>query len=174
MEGFLDPNQVLRQLKLRNNMIAADFGSGSGGWTIPLAKQLEDGKVYAIDILEEPLSVLKSRANLEKIFNIQIIKANIETKNGSKLQDLSVDLVLMTNLLFQCENKQEVLEEGKRVLKPKGKILVVDWFKDNPLTKEIEYISFDEIKKIGKNLNLKIEKEFAAGNYHYVVIFEKT
>ncbi len=174
MEGFLDPNQVLRQLKLRNNMIAADFGSGSGGWTIPLAKQLEDGKVYAIDILEEPLSVLKSRANLEKIFNIQIIKANIETKNGSKLQDLSVDLVLMTNLLFQCKDKKKVLEEGKRILKPKGKILVVDWIKDNPLTKEIEYISFDEIKKIGKNLNLKIEKEFAAGNYHYVVIFEKT
>jgi len=171
--GFIDPNQVLRQLRLRNNMTAADFGSGSGGWAIPLAKKLEDGKVYAIDILEEPLSVLKSRALLEKLFNIQIIRANIEDKKGSKLADSSVDLVLMTNLLFEVEDKKKVLEEGKRVLKQKGKILVVDWIKDNPLTKEIEYLSFDEIKEITKNLGLKIEKEFEVGKYHYGVIFEK-
>ena len=48
-------------------MIAADFGCGSGGWAIPLAKKLEEGKVYAIDILEEPLSALRARAKLEKI-----------------------------------------------------------------------------------------------------------
>ncbi len=65
------------------------------------------------------------------------------------------------------------MEEGKRVLKPGGKILVVDWLKDNPLTKEIEYISFDEIKEIAKNLDLKVEKEFQVGIYHYGLIFEK-
>jgi ubiquinone/menaquinone biosynthesis C-methylase UbiE len=110
---------------------------------------------------------------LEKIRNIRTIRSNVENKNGSTLADASVDLVLMTNLLFQCENKRAVLEEGKRILKPGGRILVVDWIKDNPLTKEIEYVSFDEIRSIGKELGLKIEKEFAAGSYHWGLIFEK-
>jgi len=173
MPGFLNPSEVLKQLKLRKDMIACDFGCGSGGWVIPLAKILEEGKIYGIDILEEPLSALKGRAKLEKIFNIETIQSNVEAKNGSKLSDNSCDLVLMTNLLFECDDKKIVLEEGKRVLKPGGKILVVDWIKDNPLTPEIEWVDFGQIKKIAKDLDLKIEKEFQAGLYHWGLILVK-
>ena len=172
-QGFLNPAEVLKQLKLKKGMIAADFGCGSGGWVIPLAKILEEGKIYAIDILEEPLSALKGRAKLEKILNVETIRSNVEAKNGSKLSDNSCDLVLMTNLLFECDDKKIVLEEGKRVLKPGGRILVVDWIKDNPLTPEIEWVDFEEIKKIAKELDLKLEKEFEAGAYHYSLILVK-
>lgn len=171
MEAFLNPNQVLKQIELEKNMIAADFGCGSGGWALPLAKILEEGKVYAIDILEEPLSALRSKAKLEKIFNIEPIKSNVE--KTSRLISGTCDLVLMTNLLFECEDKKGVFEEAKRVLKKGGKILIVDWLKDNPLTKEIEKVSFEEIKEIAKDLDLKLEKEFEAGLYHYALIFEK-
>ena len=173
MVGFLNPEEVLKQLKLREDMTAADFGCGSGGWIIPLAKRLENGTVYAIDILEEPLSVLKSKAKLEKIYNVEIIQADIEGKNTSKLSDSSCDLVLMTNLLFQCENRKSVLEEGKRVLKTGGKILAVDWNKDNALTKAVENLSAQEVKKIAKYLNLKLEKEFKAGLYHWGLVLVK-
>jgi len=173
MVGFLNPEEVLKQLKLREDMTAADFGCGSGGWIIPLAKRLENGTVYAIDILEEPLSVLKSKVKLEKIYNVEIIQADIEGKNTSKLSDSSCDLVLMTNLLFQCENRKSVLEEGKRVLKTGGKILAVDWNKDNALTKAVENLSAQEVKKIAKHLNLKLEKEFKAGLYHWGLILVK-
>jgi len=173
MTGFLNPSEILKQLKLKEGMVAADFGSGSGGWVIPLARILEEGKVYAIDILEEPLSALKSRARLENLFNIDIIQSDVEAARGSKLSDSSCDLVLMTNLLFECDNKKIVLEEGKRVLKPGGKILVVDWSKDNPLTPEVEWVSVEEIKKIAKELSLKIEKEFEAGLYHWGLILVK-
>ncbi len=171
MEGFLNPQEVLKELKLKEDMVAADFGCGSGGWVIPLAKKLEEGKVYAIDILEEPLSALRARAKLEKIVNIATIKADVE--KGVDILDESIELVLMTNLLFECQDKKLVLAEGKRVLEKGGKILVVDWQKDNPLTKEIEKVSFQEIKKIAKELNLKVEKEFEAGAYHYGLILVK-
>ena len=154
-------------------MTAADFGSGSGGWVIPLAQKLEEGKVYAIDILEEPLSSLRGKIKLTKLSNIEIIKSDVEARNGSTLLDACCDLVLMTNLLFQCDDKKVVLEEGKRVLKQGGKILVVDWKKDNPLTPQIEKVSFAEVKKIAKAINLKIEEEFSAGAFHYGLILVK-
>jgi len=171
MEGFLNPTEVFKKLKLHKNMIAADFGSGSGGWAIPLAKILEEGKVYAIDILEEPLSALRGRLRIEKIFNIEIRKADVE--KGTFLLADSCDLVLMTNLLFECEDKKKVIAEGKRVLKKEGRILVVDWEKDNPLTPRVEKVSIEDIKKIAKELDLKIEKEFKAGPYHWALILVK-
>ena len=171
MNTFLNPSEILEKLKLKKSMVAADFGSGSGGWVIPLAKILEEGKIYALDILEEPLSALRARVRMEKIFNIETRRADVE--KGTTLMSNSCDLILMTNLLFECEKKKNVLEEAKRILREGGRILLVDWIKDNPLTSEIEWLDFDEIKVMAKELNLELEKEFEAGAYHRGLIFSK-
>lgn len=171
MQDFLNPEKVLKELKLKKDITAVDFGSGSGGWVILLAGILEDGKVYAIDILEEPLSALKSKAETERILNIKTIQSDVEKENGSTLSESSCDLILMTNLLFQVEDKEKVFEEAKRILKKRGKILVVDWLKNSPLGPKQGKISADEIKKIAQKLGFKLKKEFEAGNYHYGLIF---
>lgn len=168
---FLNPEKILEKLDLKNNMVAADFGSGSGGWAIPLAKILSRGRVFALDILEEPLSALRRKIKDERLFNVDILKADVE-KRTTILSEIC-DLVLMTNLLFQCENKKAVLEEGKRVLKKGGKILVIDWAKDNPLTEEKEFCSIDSIKELAKEIGLKIEEEFKAGDFHWGLILVK-
>ena len=171
MNGFLNPIEVLKQLKLREDMVAADFGSGSGGWALPLAKKLEDGKVYAVDILEESLSALKAGAKLAKISNIQTILADVE--KVKEIFEESCDLVLMTNLLFQCEDKKKVLMEGRRILKKGGRILVVDWKKDAVSGPEEGRVLPEEVKEAALDLNLRIEKEFDAGPYHYGIILVK-
>ena len=171
MEGFLNPQEVIKEIKLKKEMVAADFGCGSGGWALPLAKKLEEGKIYALDILEEPISALRARAKLEKISNIETIRADVEKR--TPLSSNSVDLVLMTDLLFECEDKKMVLEEGKRVLRKGGKILVVDWKLDAPLGPNEGRVSPEEVKKIAKGLNLKPEKEFEAGIYHWGLIVVK-
>jgi len=171
MEGFLNSVEVLKQLKLKKEMVAADFGCGSGGWALPLAKKLEEGKIYALDILEEPLSALRARTKLEKIINIETILADVEKR--TPLSSNSVDLVLMTDLLFECEDKKMVLEEGKRVLKPRGRILIVDWKLNAPLGPEKGRVSPDEVKKIAEEAGLKPEKEFEAGIYRWGLIMIK-
>ncbi len=170
MEGFLNPEEVLKKVKLRRNMIAVDFGCGSGGWAIPLAKELEEGKVIGVDVQEEPLSALKARVKLEKISNIETVRADIE--KGTDIFEESADIVLMTNLFFQVENKKFVLGEGKRILRPKGLILIVDWKKDSVLGPKNK-VSAEEIKKIAEPIGLKVEKEFDAGNFHWALILKK-
>ncbi len=173
MEGFLNIEKSLDELELRKDMSAVDFGCGSGNWVLPLAKRLEHGKVFAIDILEQPLSALKSKAQTENLLNVETICSNIEKENGSKLEMASVNLVLITNLLFECEDKKIVFEEAKRVLKDRGKVLVVDWRKDALFGPESGRVSVEEIKKIARGAGLKIDKEFVAGKYHYGLVFEK-
>ncbi len=161
----------MRQLRLQKGMVAADFGSGSGGWVIPLAKKLEEGKVFAIDILEEPLSALSSKARMEKLFNVQTIKSDVE--QTSKMISDSCDLVLMTNLLFEVDNKKQTLSEGKRVLKKGGRVLVVDWKPDAVLGPKEGRVSSEDVKKDTEEVGLKFEKEFEAGPYHYGLVFIK-
>jgi len=171
MEGFLNPNEVLGQLKLNKSMTAADLGCGSGGWVIPLAKKLEEGKIYAADILEEVLSALRAKLKLEKIINVQTIIADVEKEVD--IFDDSCDLVLITNLFFQVTDKKRVLEIAKRILKAGGRILVVDWKKDVPLGPKEGRVSPEEIKETALDLNLRIEKEFDASSYHFGIILVK-
>lgn len=172
MVNFLNPKEILSRLKLKADMVAADFGSGSGGWAMPLAERLEDGKVIAIDILEEPLSALKAKLKRRNIDNIEIIKSNVEALHGSKLLSGSCDLVLMTNLLFQIEDKELVLKEAKRVLKEKGRILIVDWKKDKSFGPRENAISPEDIKNI-QEIPFQVKHEFEASPYHWAMILEK-
>lgn len=184
MDNFLTPGAILNQLNLEKFMVAADFGCGSGGWALPLAKILSEGKVFAIDMIGGPLSALNSRAKMERILNIQTMTADVE--KGTKLISSSCDLVLMTNLLFECKDKTAVLKEAKRVLKPGGKILVIDWRKAASFGPRERAVAPQDAIELAKAAGLKIEMpsphlagsapasgEFDAGPYHYGLILTK-
>ncbi len=171
MEDFLNPSSILASLNLKEDMVAADFGSGSGGWVFPLARRLEEGKIFAVDALQEPLSALASRAKMEKIWNIETLQTDVET--GVKIPPGFCDLVLMTNLLFECDDKKKVLQEGQRVLKEGGRILVVDWKVSSRLGPEEGRISSEDVKKMAEEIGLKLQQESEAGKYHYLLVFEK-
>lgn len=170
MPEFLDPEKILKKLNLNGNEIACDFGCGSGGWAIPLAKILKNGKVIAIDILEEALSALSSKMKLEKIENIELRKANVE--KGVPILANFCDLVLMTNLLFEVDDIESVLKEGKRILKNGGKILIVEWKKEAPFGPENRIIP-EKVKEIAQKIGFLSKEEFEAGDYHWGLILEK-
>lgn len=173
---FSDPIKNIEQCGVQPGMDIADFGAGSGHYSIASAKSLmATGRVYAIDIHKDLLTKLKNHASKEGIYNIEVILGDIEKENGSRLRDFSVDLVLICNVLFQAEDKSAIIKEAKRVLKPGGRVLVVDWSdsfgnlgpKKESIFKENEAIEFFE--KMGFHIDRKIN----AGSHHYGFICKK-
>ena len=171
--SFLNPSEILEKLKIKDAAAAADFGSGSGGWVLPLSKRIDRGKIYAIDIAPNALSVLEAKAKSERIFNIQTINSDVERDKGSTLASNSLDLVLMTNLLFEADDPEKILKEGSRTLKEGGEVLVVDWKKEPAMGPEEKRLAAEEVKEMAKKAGLNFEKEISAGDYHYALLFSK-
>ena len=173
MQGFLSPEKVLRELKLQSNMVAAEFGCGSGAFAIALAKKLSNGRVYALDVQEQVLSALKGRVRAERVLNVEMVHCDLEQEHGSTLPDDFLDLVLIPNMLFQAENKGAVIKEANRILKKQGQLLIIDWAKQKGLAPKTGMILPSQVKAIAEELGLKFKKEFDAGNFHYGLLFEK-
>jgi ubiquinone/menaquinone biosynthesis C-methylase UbiE len=170
-EGFLNPQQILKNIPLKEDMIACDFGCGSGGWVIPLSKELKAGIVYAIDVLEDAISALDGKISSQQLFNIKTILSDVE--KGVKIKDSYFDLVLMTNLLFQVDDRNFVMQEARRVLKPNGMILIIDWKKDAPVGFKEGRLSIEEAVLLGEKNGFKKEKEISSGNFHWGLLLTK-
>ena len=170
--GFISPRKILNdQLVLESTMLAADLGCGSGEWTIPLAELLENGKVYAIDLLEEPLSVVRGRARDKGLENIELVKNDIEGVI-SRLLANSLDVVLMTNMLFQIRDRKSVFQEAARVLKVGGRVLIVEWNEDAAIG-PAQKVAKDELKSLALAAGFSVASEFKAGSFHYGLVLKK-
>lgn len=173
MADFLKIEDVLDNLDLNESMSGAEFGCGSADFAIALAKRLSRGKIYALDIQEEKLSALKGKLSVAKVGNVHTILSDLEAEKGSTLENNSMDVILIPNVLFQSENKTAIIKEAERVLKSGGELLIIDWLKKTPFNQKQKIVNPEEVKKIADNLRFSLKKEFAAGDYHYALLFTK-
>lgn len=131
------------------------------------------GKVYAIDIQEDVLKHLKLNTHEHHQNIINPVWGDIEKPGGTHLRDQSLDAVLLANTLFQVENRFGLLKEMKRVLKPGGKFMLVDWAGSyggiGPAPEKVVSEHQAEDFFIGGGFH-KI-KSFRAGPHHYGIVF---
>jgi len=173
--GFLNPEETLEQLNIEEGMKVADFGCGAGYFVIPLAKVVGDGgKVHALDVLDTALESVRSRAKLQGLFNIETKRCNLEISGSSGLEDKSLDLVVLANILFQSDNKTDIIKEAHRVLKERGAMAIIDWQANQPMGPPKELIISSElVKKIAEKQGFKFKKDINVDKYHWGMIFEK-
>lgn len=146
-------------------MVVADFGVGTGHWSMAMAKYIgDDGKIYSIDIQKDILARLKTHAEEEGIENLETVWGDVDEEQGTGLADGIIDFVLMSNILFQSEKKDGVAREAFRVLKKGGKAAVIDW---------TDKVDKQTAKKIFLEQGLIVLEEFEAGEQHYGLLFKK-
>ena len=173
---FSNPKNNIKHLGLKRDMKVADFGAGSGHYTM-LASEIvgDEGRVYAIDIQNELLRKIKNLSVSEQRYNIDILNGDIEKVGGAKLGDNTIDAVIFTNIFFQIEKKHNVITEIKRVLKLRGKTMVIDWadsFKGiGPAAEDI--VTESEAEKLFIENGFEFVERFDAGEHHYGLIFIK-
>jgi ubiquinone/menaquinone biosynthesis C-methylase UbiE len=125
-----DLKNIISQFELKPGTKIADLGSGSGYFTIEMAKIIGDGGVVtAVDVLESALETVRTKAVSADVKNIHLVRANLEVLGSTFLPDNSQDFVLVKNVLFQNDQKIRIIREAKRMLISRKKMVIIDWEK---------------------------------------------
>jgi ubiquinone/menaquinone biosynthesis C-methylase UbiE len=169
---MLNPEETIKPLLLLDDSRVADFGAGSGGFTLAATKYVHSGKIYAVEIQRELLPMIAGKIDAEHAGNVEVIWGNIEEMGGSKIKDSSVDAVILANTLFQLDDKRMTAREIKRVLKNGGKVLLVDWAGSfgNMGPREEDIVPKKSALSLFEEEGFSLQKEIPAGDYHYGMI----
>jgi ubiquinone/menaquinone biosynthesis C-methylase UbiE len=169
-ENLLNKKAILRALDIRSGQRIMDVGCGNGYMTKEFSKLVGPlGQVVALDSAREAIETLKAETGGT---NIEPIEADI-TKT-TPLREESVELIYLATV-FHIFSKEQIVgfqKEVLRLLKPKGKLAIIEIHKETtPFGPPLEMrFSPEELKEI---LQLTPTSLHAVGRYFYMQLFEK-
>jgi arsenite methyltransferase len=122
----------LAMVELRRGETVLDLGSGGGIDVLLSARRVgPEGKVYGLDMTDEMLALAEANARKAKATNVQFLRGLIE---DIPLPSASVDVVISNCVVNLSPEKEKVLTEVARVLRPGGRIGISDVVAEDRLT----------------------------------------
>ena len=169
----LDVHRILALIPLRPYMTVADVGCGPGLFTIPLAKALWGGKVYALDIQEEMLEAVRQRAQEARLGNIVTLKAE---EPRLPLEPDSMDGAFLACVLHEVPDRSAFLKAAADVLKHSSWCAVIEW-RTESATEEgpppERRIPEEEVVRLAGEAGLRVTLRRELSDHHYMILLNK-
>ena len=119
------PQEILAAAGASPGMICADLGSGTGFFTRPLSRMVgPHGTVCSIDASLEMLRYQRGLLDGQTDGEVHLIAAQVERV---PLRSALLDLCLTCFVLHEVENRAALFSEIHRLVRPGGRLLLVDW-----------------------------------------------
>ena len=154
----LKVDEVIAKLGLKPGDIVADIGSGSGAFSIPMAKAIApNGILYAEDIDKDLLAYVADRAQKEGVTNLRTV---LGVYDDPKLPVRNVDVAFFHRVLHMIEHRQLFLNDTAPYLKSDGRIVIIDknpedspnswmWLRQSDVDTWMAALSFYPAEKYG-------------------------
>jgi len=122
---FSPPERLIERLGIKPDTVVLDFGCGPGFFLVPAAKAASKavGADVSARMLERAAKYAKKRG-----IPVELIESD---GRNIKLPDNSVDLIFLVHVFHEIDDKLLALKEFLRILKPSGRLAIVERSKDN-------------------------------------------
>ena len=163
--------QLLKVLDVRPGQVICDMGCGNGYYSLELARRVRpQGRVLAVDIQPEMLSLLNARLQAEKIENVQPILGTIVDPN---LPASSVDLLLLVDVYHEFSHPEHMLRAMRESLKPDGLLVLVEFRAEDPLVpiKPLHKMSKAQILRELPPNGFKLVRQYNELPWQHVMFF---
>ena len=170
-DAYQKPQEIMMALGLKPGEVIADIGAGSGYFTFRLARHVGDkGKVYAVDVSPDMILHINRRIRELKVNNVVSILAD---PDDPLLPDHSVNRFFFSESWHHIENQKKYLSLMKRMLKPGGEIVMVDFHKrDLPVGPPMQMrIAREDLMKQMESNGFRLVKEHTFLPYQYFLVF---
>ena len=167
-----NPEIILGSIGLKRGYTFIDVGCGNGFFALPAARIVgKNGRVYGVDIDTEAIAILKKKVSNAGLRNVEL-KAGAAEK--TILCKACGDIVFFGIDLHDFDDPAKVLLNAKRMLKPTGRLVDLDWKKELMNIGPPLQIRFDEEKATSLILaaGFRIESIREVGSHHYMVVAE--
>ena len=167
-------DKLLKALPIKPGMTVVDLGAGSGYFSFPMAKRVgPKGKVLAVDIQKEMLTIIRSRMKEQKVTNIEPIMGTIQ---DPKLPAGKVDLILMVDVYHEFSHPFEMTEAMVRSLRPGGLLVFVEYRLEDPAVpiKLVHKMTQKQVKREMSVHALRHVKTIDDLPWQHILLFEKT
>ena len=144
---------AIEKIDVPKNAIIADIGAGTGYYSFRLAAKVPKGKVYAVEIQQELIDVLKQKKAALADSVVEVVRGTIK-EPGLPLN--SIDLAIMVDVYHELEFPREMLQSLYRALKKDGKILLIEYRGEDPAV---------PIKALHKTTVAQLNLELAANGF---------
>lgn len=175
---IIPAHDVLRRVGLDVGQRCADLGVGrQAHFTLAAAELVgPQGQVYAVDVVKAILPSVEAKTALHKFSNVVTVWSDLEVYGATQvIADGSLDLGMLVTVLFQSKQQADMLKEAVRMIKAGGKLLVVDWKReDTPFGPSLEVRPDpQQIQRLAQELGLRLVDQFEAGPFHFALVFQK-
>lgn len=113
-------------IKILNYKVVADLGAGEGTLAQLLAQRAE--KVIAVDLSPKMVEFGQQLANQHGLSNLEFRVGDIESP---PIEDASLDLAILSQALHHAEHPQTAVDAAFRILKPGGRLIILDLLQHN-------------------------------------------
>jgi ubiquinone/menaquinone biosynthesis C-methylase UbiE len=120
----LKVDEAVARLGLAPGAVVADIGAGSGVFTVPLARAVPQGRVYAVDIDQGLVDHLARRAEEARAANVKPV---LGAFTDPRLPARDVDVAFIFDVLHHIEDRATYLRSLAGYLRPGGRIAVIDF-----------------------------------------------
>ena len=170
-DAYQKPQEVVAALNLSPGEVIADIGAGSGYFTFSLARHVsERGTIYAVDVSPDMILHINRRIRDLKVSNVVSILAD---PDDPLLPVASVNRFFFCDSWHHIENGTKYLSLMKRLLKPRGEIVVIDFHKKElPVGPPLEMrIAREDLITQMEDNGFRLAKEHTFLPYQYFLVF---